>query len=334
MVSHLSAAVNSNGVYISDDDYNSPDTQAKLQDVIENLDIDHFADTFEMDFGEWGFCGSGVVISSGPTVCFDEPVIVADYSKEPLKIQALGISLNNDISRSGYSRKSLAGSHVFGHTTFLQFPLIGMWMDSKELCLQQGDISIGYLSDFDPLYDGMHTKAAFPDLTQLFQPHLMLLEAVDCAASSAESLTGNLSTVSQYNAKLRMAIPHAFGCWNAFSMGGWATQSDPILAAGTAISYALAGSMRIGLISKSTKISGMDGSTLPDTMCGQKITPIFVKPQFLFNMATPTASKVVPLGAMAPEWATFKNTPDAVDESSYWIWQRKCLYFGAAKCSK
>lgn len=315
-------------------DTEAQETRSRLDDLIKNLDLDHFIDSIEIDFADWKTCGGQLLGIPGIAGCYDEPVVMADYSTEPLKIQSLGISLGTDIQRSGYSRRSMASINVFGHTNLIKFPLLGMIMDSKFMCFQGGELSLTYMSGFDPLYDGMFTRMIFADISVFFKPELMLLGFADCAAASVSNYFDGLSTAGSFNSRLRMAFPHYMGCWNSFPMGGWSHQSDPIVAGATSISFALASAMRVGGIGKTIRIKGMDGSMLPETMCGEKISPLFVKPQFLFQLIYPTTSQVVPLGATPPEWAEFKNKPDSVDNSAFWVWKRKCLYLGAAECSR
>jgi len=312
---------------------NGDEAKSRMQDFMKNLDWNHFEKSFSFDFTKWSTCGNSNLGIPGYAACYDEPMLLADYSKKPLKVQSLGISLGSDPSNFGYTRKSKGSYHAFGHVNLVKFPFLGEIIDSRYLCLIGGDITLIYLSAFDPLYDGMFTSQVFKDVDVFFQPYTMLLGVIDCAASSVDNLVDPLGTFGQSNARLRMAFPQYFGCWNAFPMGGWTESSDPIVGAAAAIGFSLASSMRVGTISKSVKIKGVDGSIAPDTMCGPKVSQYaFMKPQFLYNLVYPTASRTVPLGAVASEWAEFKNKATSEDDAAFWVWKRKCMWVGAASC--
>ncbi len=326
-----SEVMNNLNIYVPDGEAEEADS--KFDEFISGIDLNHFTDSVEIDFTDWKACGNNVFGIPGIAGCYDEPVMMADYSKEPLQIQSLGISLSKNPQKSGYTRKSNEGMFAFGHVNIITFPFLGMIMDSKWLCLVEGDVALSYLSAFDPMYDGMFAKMLFADINIFFKPELMLLGFIDCAAATVDNYTSGLSSIGQANDKLRMSFPHYFGCWNTFPMGGWSQNADPIVSGGTATSFALSSIMKVGMLKKSIRIKGLDGKLLPDTMCGPKISPqAFIKPQFFFQLIYPTKSRVVPLGASAPEWAEFKNKPNSVDNSAFWIWKRKCLYFGAAAC--
>jgi len=323
--------VNHDNIYITD----AQDVDAKLDDLLEALDLNHMIKSISIHWDDWGSCGSNNLGLPGFAMCFDEPKYIGDYSKEPLKIHSLGVSLGSNPEKNGYLRtEDEQGLHGFGWVNLISFPIMGMILDAEEMCLEKGDISIGYLSPFDPTYDGIFSQNVFADITAMMHPETMLLGAIDCLSSSVSELDDPLSTFSQNNNKVRMALPHYVGCWNSFPMGGWSHNPDPILMGVTASTYALAMGQRSGFVKKTMPVKGFDDSYLPDTMCGPKYTAVFVKPQFLYTLASPGKSSTVPLGATAPEWAEFKNLPDSFDESAFWIWQRKCFYFGAAKCSK
>lgn len=311
------------------------ESESRLGKMISDLDMNYFADSIDIDFADWKTCGDNVLAIPGVAACYDEPLFMADYSKEPLKIQSLGISLSTDPQKAGYTRKSENSLNSFGHVNLIKFSFLGMIIDSKFMCLSGEDISLAYLSAFDPMYDGMFTNMMYTDINIFFKPQLMLLGVVDCAASSVSNFTSGLSETGMMNDRLRMAFPQYFGCWNAFPMGGYSANPDPILSGGVASGFALSSIMRTGLVKKSIRIKGLDGKILPDTMCGAKLSPTyFIKPQFNFQLIYPTTSRVVPMGAVASEWAEFKNTPESIDNSAFWIWKRNCLYLGAAECSK
>lgn len=314
---------------------NAKDITPQLDKIMERIDFGRIADSIEVDFTDWKTCGNKIIDIPGFATTYDEPILIADYTTAPLKIPSLGISFDASIAENGYTRKGISAIHNFGHVSLVKFPFLGMVMDSKFLCLEKGDVDLLYLSAFDPLYDGMFTNMVFADINAFFSPELMLLGLPDCISASVDSMLSPLNTLGQENNRLRLSLPHYLGCWNSFPMGGWSHNSDPIVAGATAVGFSLATCMRFGAISKTVRIKGLDGSLLPDTMCGPASSPqVFVKPQFLFQLVIPTASATVPIGATAPKWAEFKNKPDSADESTFWIFQRKTFYMGAAKCSK
>jgi hypothetical protein len=251
-------------------------------------------------------------------------------------IPSLGVDFDLDPSKAGYTRFNDSEDSIqkFGYANIIYFPILGMILDENMFCFEKGDMGLPYLSQFDPTYDGVFSADLFRDIALLFNPTSILLGVVDCASASASMLIDGWDAARHKNDELRMVFPHYFGCWNTFSMGGWSQNPDPIIQGATGVTYGLAVLTRMGLLQKTAKIPGIDGVIAPDTMCGPRTSEIFMKPQWLFNLAYPAPSSFVPLGAVATEWAEFKNKPGTVDSSSFWIAQRKCFLFGAADCSR
>lgn len=321
-----------NGVHIQTGEQHAP---AHLEEILANLDLAHTVESIKIDWGKWGFCRGPLYNIPGFEMCYDEPVGVADWSVSPGSIHSLGISIGNNPAKAGWSRfGGDEGFNKFGYANFVYLPILGMVLEASGMCLEKGDIAVPYLSVFDPTYDGVFAPNIFAEMTFLFNPTAMLLGAADCAAASTAHLSSSFDSTQKANDDIRMSLPHYVGCWNSFPMGGWSHNPDPILHAGTSTVYALAVLQRAFVLQKTARIQGYDGSVLPDTMCGPKDTAIFVKPQWLINLAYPVASSVVPMGAIAPEWAEFKNSPESVDNISFWVHQRKCFWFGAAACSR
>lgn len=321
-----------NGVYVETGEQHST---SHLNDIIENLDLDYTIESIKIDWEKWGFCRGPLFNIPGFEMCFDEPIGIADWSVSPGNIHSLGVSIGNNPEKAGWSRfDGDQGFNKFGYVNFVYLPALGFALDATGMCLEKGDIAVPYLSTFDPSYDGVFAPNVFVEMTYMFNPTAMLLGAADCLASSTANLSSAFESTQKTNDDIRMSLPHYVGCWNSFPMGGWSHNPDPILHAGTSTVYALATLMRASVLQKTARVLGYDGGVLPNTMCGPKDSPIFVKPQWLFNLAYPRASSVVPLGAMAPEWAEFKNSPESMDDISFWVHQRKCFWFGAAACSR
>lgn len=320
------------GVYVETGEEHA---ESHFEDVLSSLDLDHTIESIKIDWSKWGMCKGPLYNVPGFEMCYDEPVAIADYSMMPGDIHSLGISIGTNPEQAGWMRfGNEEGLNKFGYTNLVYFPLFGMIIDSDEMCFEKGDLAVPYISRFDPTYDGMYSGSVFFDIVNLFNVNAILLGAVDCAAASTAYLSSLFDTTRKKNDEIRMTLMHYIGCWNTFPMGGWSHNPDPILQAGTGAAYSLAMLTRAGLLLKTAEIDGYDGGLLPDTMCGPKETPVFVKPQWLFNLAYPKPSSVVPLGAVASEWAEFKNSPESIDDVSFWVHQRKCFWFGAAACSR
>lgn len=330
----ISSAEDTNGTYAGYNiKYDKQASKAKVDKILKALDAKHFSDSVEIDWTDVGFCKSGLMKIPGFATCYDEPLYVGDYSQEPMKVQSLGIRFGFAPQKNGYTRHGEDSIHGFGWNNIIKFPILGMIIDAKGTCLDRTALSIPYLSFLDPTYDGIFAKTAFADIFTMFSPMTIYLGALDCGAASVRGHADALSATGQAVDYLRMGLPHYMGCWNTFPAGGWGHNPDPIVQGTTASTYALASLMRSGVIPKTMKINGFDGKIFPDTMCGPKVSPAyFVKPQFYYSLVTPGTSSVVPLGAIASEWAELKNDPTAADESIYWIWSRKCVYIGAASC--
>lgn len=313
--------------------YDTKQVNAKIDKILKAIDMQHFVESIEIDWTDWGTCQSGTIHIPGVAFCFDEPLYVGDYSPEALKVQSLGIRFAYAPQKNGYARKGEDSYHGFGWNNIIKLPFLGMVLDTQDMCMDKSDVSVPYLSFLDPTYSGVFAQALFADTFAMMSPSTILLGALDCAAASAQGHADTLSATGKGIDYLRVGLPHYMGCWNTFPAGGWGHNSDPIIQATTSSTYALAALMRSGAIPKSTKVDGFDGKLFPDTMCGSKASPhAFVKPQFYYSLVTPGISQVVPLGAIASEWAEFKNDPSSADEAVYWIWSRRCIYLGAAKC--
>lgn len=309
-------------------------SEAKIDKMLAGLDIDHFVESIVIDWTEMGTCNVGLVPTPGFAMCYDEPAYIGDYSMEAMEVHSLGINFGSDTMKNGYTRGEDDSSiHGFGYANVITFPVIGMVMGDSGLCVEGSGLSIPYMAWLDPTYDGIFSHNVFAEIALLFNPTAMLTGAIDCMASSIAGLTDPFTAVSQKNDEIRMGLPHYVGCWNSFPMGGWSHNPNPLLMGATSTTYGLAMGQRTGAIKKSFRLKGLDGGLYKDTMCGPKIEPKFVKVQYLYNMFYPTVSETVPLGATAQEWAEFKQDGTGADKSSFWIFKRKCFYFGAASCS-
>lgn len=329
---HADTYTTYNGVAVGTEQDQSDVT---IGDIMKSLDLDHVFDSMEVRWWKWDTCEGSLYHTPGFEMCYDEPFIIGDYSMTAGRLSSLGITLQNDFSKNGYLRQSdEASMHGFGWANLIFFPLLGLVIDVNEFCFEEGDLSLPYLSIFDPTYDGIFAGDVFAEIGNMFNTNAMLLGAIDCAASSTEFLNNFNEDVEKYNIMTRMAMPHYIGCWNTFPMGGWAHNPDPILQAATGNWYGLAMLSRAGTVRKTMILPGLEGSLFPDTRCGPKAVPEPIKVQWRMNLAYPTASEMVPLGAIATEWAEFKNKPESVDDAVFWIAQRKCILFGAAPCGE
>lgn len=323
----------SNGIYFETSDVETMD--ARIDEILERFDTDHVVDSIVIDWGNWGFCEGSA--TPGVMLCYDEPIMIADYSVAPLKMASLGLDIGSDPSRNGYTRGDDKNSNTnFGYVNMFSLPLLGFALDDMpEFCFESGDISVAYISAFDPLYDAMFTIQAFRDIEQMFEPSVILLGIFDCVASSSQELLDSTNAISRTSDMIRMAHPANIGCWNSFPMGGRSQSPDPIIDGATSVTFALAEGMRTDLITKTIPLYLYDGTPgFPDTMCGGRYCPVFIKPQFLIGMSYPIGSRTVPIGAVASVWAEYKNSVSMGDSIGYWIWKRKCFYMGAATCNK
>lgn len=321
-----------NGIYVQTSEQSST---SHFNDIIQNIDLEHTVESIVIHWDKWGMCRGPLYNIPGFEMCFDEPIGIADWSVAPGNIHSLGVSIGNNPAKQGWSRfDGEEGLNKFGYVNFIYFPVFGYMIDADGICLEKGDLTIPYLSAFDPSYDGVFASNIFKEITYMFNMTAILLGAADCFAASTANLSSAFEATQKANDDIRMSLPHYVGCWNTFPMGGWSHNPDPILQAATSSTYALAMLMRAGVLQKTARVTGYDGGVLPDTMCGPKETPVFVKPQWLYNLAYPKPSDVIPLGATAPEWAEFKNSSKSMDDVSFWVHQRKCFWFGAASCSR
>lgn len=336
MILVIQAALMGAGTTTSDRIYHSGnENKAKIDKLLAGLDMQHMISSIEIDWSDWESCGNNMAGLPGFATCFDEPAYIADYSLQAMKINSLGIDFGSDPMKNGYTRSSEEGSmHGFGWANIIKFPLMRMVIDVPGFCFEGGDLALAYMSWLDPTYDGIFSSTVFAEIDAMLNPTTIFFGAIDCAASSVEKYTDSMSSAGQATDSIRMGLPMYMGCWNSFPMGGWSHNPNPIVMGATSIGYGFAIAQRSGTIKKTMRLPSLDGSVYKDTMCGPRIEPLFVKAQYLYSLVYPKQSETVPLGAIPTEWAEFKNTTDDFDEAAFWIFQRKCFYFGAASCSK
>ena len=315
---------------------NTPASKAKVDKMISGLDLEYFVNSISLDWLDVGFCNKASLPIPGFATCYSEPALIGDYSLEPMEIHTLGITFGTDPMKNGYSRsdKNDGASHNFGYANLVGFPILGMVEGESGFCFDQGGLKLSYTAWLDPTYDGMFSSTVFPDVTAMFNPVAMVVGALDCAAASVATGVDPFGTIAEYNNKIRMGLNYYAGCWNSFPMGGWAHDPNTIVNAGTGVTYGLAMGQRAGIIRKTKRLEGMDGSLYRDSMCGGEVEPLLVKVGYDFGLFYPTPGEVVPLGAAAPEFAEFKQDGTSSDKTAFWVYKHKCFYYGAAPCSQ
>jgi len=263
-------------------------------------------------------CKDGDEERIGITIGYRSPARMIDVVKDPFCLNALGIELqDHDIWGGGgtLGQQGKGGDNsYFGQAHLYIFPV---WyileIMTDFVCESPGSLDIGYLTEFDVLWnDDMMANILSPE-SMLFQNPIAHFSCIpDSIASSAGY---PMDTLFWCN-----------GAWGGVYPIGGTSQASTQIEASAGVASKFLYKLHRELIAWGTKGEA--------ALCGKYVLPVWQKSQYRFQILKPNAGDMLfPVGRTSLIWGMGKSSvspdPDqAADNYTYLLWRyRDCCAF-------
>ena len=249
----------------------------------------------------------------GLPLAFWEPVVLIDVTMTPYKLAAWGgvsVSKAGIRKRGTISNVGESGRSSFYNVHYYNFPVLhwlGLLTDFS--CLESSELSVSYLSEFDPFWDDDEWASVLnPEVFLFSNPLAQAACIADCAASSMGSPEDSLFWCAGCMGSLYPLVghvPHHVGSIQA--------------------SYLLVHR----LLSKMHSL-GMGLGFEEGNYCDKTVFPRIKKTIYKTQLVSPisnTKGPCQPLGKSDLLWGAGKSFPYGGEDFVYLIWKKKhcCL---------
>ncbi len=254
----------------------------------------------------------------GLSVGFYEPVKLVDVTREPYCMTGIGGLKLASSSQKGYVRRK-SDSHrsskeSFYHVHVYDYPALSlMELMGDFACLERGDVNIGYMSEFDPMWnDDELTFLMNPESYFFANPITQTACAADCTASNIGYPLNTLSWCAGCVGSLYPMNGHV-----ANHIGG--VQASSLLVQRT--------------LAKMHKLMMLPNTSGKENMCFKTPSPKMKKSQYKAQMTYPIAAtsgvfSCNPLGRSDLFFGSGKEFPYKGEDYGYIIWRKRtCCAF-------
>ncbi|RZI47496.1 conjugal transfer protein [Rickettsiales endosymbiont of Peranema trichophorum] len=260
--------------------------------------------------------GGAKVPLPGVPISFWEPARLADVTRTPYCMVSLGgVQLMHSTKKHGTvarSTNNAALKHSFYHVHWYIYPVM-YWLEilTDFLCLEEASIDVGYMSEFDPLWNNDELNAILNPEAVLFGNLAAQLScAADCMAANSGFSRDELFWCAGCNGSL-----YPFGGFIEGHVGG-------VQASSLIVERTIARLHRVGLA----------WDTVSD-VCKKRIAPKVKKRQYKLQMTFPIANAKGPMtcnpfGRTTAIWGSGREVPGSGEDFGYLIWRKKycCLH--------
>lgn len=260
-------------------------------------------------------CKKGVMPKVGLAIGYWEPARVIEVVREPYCFPTLGgLSLGQAIKNYG-SQSDLSRS--FYHIHYFIYPLL-YWLNviTDGICLEKGDIDIGYLSELDPTWND-------PALAFILNPESALFNNPLAIASCSEDCI-----------KASSGLPDDKLFWCAGCQGPMYPITGHVQHQVGGVQASLLLVQRLLYKQHKEGLLWQTAGTDTETLCFKKPQPLIKKSQYRTQMIYPEAETEVsrggcmPLGRSSSTWEAEKEFPIKGEDFAYLIWRkRNCCAF-------
>ncbi|MEO0347727.1 MAG: conjugal transfer pilus assembly protein TraU [Pseudomonadota bacterium] len=262
-------------------------------------------------------CNKGGLPVPGIPVGFWEPVRLADVTRHPYCMVSLGgISLGDGFQKTGanvYAVKDEPLKHSFYHVHWYIYPLI-YWLEILVdfLCLEQTNVDVVYLSEFDPLWNNDELNLIINPEAALFSSNIAQI------ACGADCLKANINFPSD-------SLFWCAGCNGGLYpfMGKVEAHVSGVQASSLLVERTLARLHRVGL---AWRTSGKAA------LCQKRLALVVPKTQYKLQMTYPVANTkgmeaCNVFGHSSVIWGSGKEFPTKGEDFGYLIWRKRncCL---------
>ena len=262
------------------------------------------------------FC-AGTPPKAGVPLAFWEPTYLVDVTRTPYKLPGLGgISLAKaDIRKRGaISHNGLSGRSSFYNVHFYNYPVL-KWLSifDEFSCIEVGDLSVAYMSEFDPFWnDDEWATVISPEAYLFANPVAQTACIADCVSTSFNKNLDALFWCAGCHGSLYPYVGHV-----AHHIGG--IQASHLLTH--------------RLIAKLHSI-GMLWTFKEKDFCKRHFTPRIKKSVYKTQLVYPvsdTKGPCKPLGKSDVFWGAGKSFPYKGEDFVYLIWTKKQCCLDAVK---
>ena len=254
----------------------------------------------------------------GITLGFWEPIALVDVTRVPFCFISLGgvQLLRSRKGHGGHSSKpgrlkegSLVSHYQVHYVKFPVFFLLNAVADF--VCLERSDVDIGYISEFDPLWDDEELAFFMNPEAALFGNKFAQSACVaDCVSATAKLPKQDL-----------------FWCQGCQGSLYPFTGTNPAHVGGVQSSLLMTGR----LLAKMHRqfMLPLTSGTSQRALCEKTPAPFIVKNQYRLQMVYPARSRYCdPLGRSEVPWASGKEIPYKGEDYVYLVWRkRSCCAF-------
>lgn len=259
------------------------------------------------------FCNCGLVNKFGLKVSFWEPIRLIDITRSPYCLIGLGgieVSKSTVKKHGGTDVSEDTNTASFYHAHWYIYPLI-YWLEllTDFECVSKGKVDIGYLTEFDPLWqDDEWSFIQNPEAGFFVAPPVQLACTADCVTATANHpinklfwCAGCLGSLYPFVGK----VGHHIGGIQASSL------------------------LVMRLLAKFHGLNVVKGYEIDD-FCEGHYRPRVQKTIYKTHLAYPTNAPCQPLGKSDALWGSGKSYPYGGEDFCYLLFKKTkcCLGIG------
>lgn len=259
------------------------------------------------------YCQKGNIPQVGIAVGFWEPIALVDVTRVPFCFMSLGglRMIKTTKNHGGHGTKhgrgkegSLVSNYQVHYVKFPVFFLLSLFMDF--LCLEKGDVDVGYISEFDPLWNDEELAFLINPEAALFGNKFAQLACVaDCTAATA-----------------RLPLQTLFWCDGCQGSLYPFTGANPAHVGGVQSSLLMTGRL-LAKMHRQFMLPLTSGCS-QNALCYKNPAPVIIKNQYRLQMVYPSRSRHCdPLGRSEVMWSSGKEVPYKGEDFVYLIWRKR-----------
>ena len=257
----------------------------------------------------------------GITLGFWEPVRLIDITRTPYCMVGLGgISFSEDHLKQT-TKNNIDNKMAFYHTHYYIYPLI-YWLEllTDVGCLEVGSFDVGYMSEYDPLYDDEIMANILNAESILFANPIA---QTACIADGLKAAIGQPINAMYWCAGAQGCI-YPFTGYVAGAGGG--VQASSLLA-----TRIIAKMHRLYLAHETSYNPALPEIGDESSLCTKRYLPFIKKSQYKLQMTYPIAASSAggcnALGKSDALFNSFKEFPVQGEDWGYVLWRKKDCCF-------